>query len=88
MYKLTAIATLLAVSALSFANTSTPEEATVYTSVRHLPVIVSNEVIAADTCRLSFESGLTKDVPCNTQAGTENLAFAPLPEMPGESATQ
>lgn len=91
MYKFTAIvasAALLAVSAFSFANTSTPKKATVYTSVRHLPVIVKNEMISADTCRLSFESGLTKDVPCTPNTGTENIAVAPLPAIPGESAVQ
>ena len=88
MYKFSAIAAsvaLLAVSAFSFANTSAPKEATVYTSVRNLPVIVSNEMIGADTCRLSFENGLTKDVPCLSSTGAENIAFAPLPEIPGES---
>ena len=87
MYKFTAIATLFTVSALSFANTSTPEEATVYTSVRNLPVIVKNEMVSTDTCRLSFESGLVKDVPCNPYGNTENVATATLP-LEVESATQ
>lgn len=91
MYKFTAtiaFAALLAVSAFSFANTATIKAATVYTSVRHLPVIVNNEMIGADTCRLSFESGLTKDVPCTPDNGEANVAFAPLPAIPGESAVQ
>lgn len=74
MYKFTIIAaTLLTASALSFANTATPKTETTYTSVRHLPVIVNNEMINAETCRLSFENGSSKDVPCLSN-GTETVA--------------
>ena len=87
MHKFTIVATLLTVSTLSFANTSTNEAATVYTSVRHLPVIVNNEMVAENTCRLSFESGLTKDVPCGVSHDTETVAVAnPTLEAPAPVA--
>lgn len=88
MYKFTIIATLLTASVAGFANTSAPEKETVYTSVRNLPVIVKNEILSADTCRLSFESGLSKDVPCSPYAGTETVASAQPVKAPTDSATQ
>ena len=87
MYKFTIIATLLVASAVSFANTSAPEEETVYTSVRNFPVIVKNEIIDDKTCRLSFENGSSKDVHCNPYAGKETVA-AVTPTTEAESVSQ
>lgn len=72
MYKSIIAVALLAVGSIGFANTSTPKTetyvtpASAFTSVRNLPVIVSNKIIAKDTCRLSFENGTSRDVSCNT----------------------
>lgn len=67
MNKYTIAAALLAMNSISLANSSGTEKEASANSVRNFPVIIKNEVIAKNTCRLSFESGKTRDVPCNTQ---------------------
>ncbi len=67
MNKFTLSIALFVISTTGLANTAAPEPdtQTAYTSVRNLPVIVKNEAIAHDSCRLSFEDGSSKDVPCD-----------------------
>ncbi|HPQ95429.1 MAG: hypothetical protein KDI44_03630 [Thiothrix sp.] len=38
-------------------------------SVRHFPVIVRNETIAAGLCKIHFDNGKTLEVRCNNQPG-------------------
>ena len=73
MYKSIIVMFLLVIGSMGFVHTSASEKdadltpASTFTSVRNLPVIVKNEAIAKNICRLSFENGTSRDVPCDTE---------------------
>lgn len=59
MLKLFVSAALILLASVATANTDKP-----VVSVHILPVIVKSDLIKPGVCRLYFEQGNTKDVPC------------------------
>lgn len=75
--KIIAILTLmilfsLSISFASFNGTVASEVGSEYTSVRNLPVILKNEPLSNDRCRLHLDTGIKIDVKCKNSASLMN----------------